>query len=154
MTRLSIRVFRHWRSWYGAAASSQPAEAVGRSWRPLPATVRLFAQFETAARTATALGFAARSPVDRCASVAEGVSDGVDLAGANLTGSMLAGAELCGADLRGTIFKRACLRGVRLEGADLMGAVRIGADMTGAKTPGAAGLPEDLPQVESACDHS
>ena len=110
------------------------------------------ALFLAGGATATALGFAARSPVDRCASVAEGVNDGLDLSGADLTGSMLAGAELCGADLRGTIFERACLRGVRLEGADLTDAVLTGADMAGAKTAGAAGLPEDLPQVESACD--
>jgi hypothetical protein len=137
------------------AHSPQPAIAAPGP-RRLPGPVLFLAValalFLAGGVTATALGFAARSPIDRCASVAEGVSNGLDLSGADLTESMLAGAELCGADLRGTIFERACLRGVRLEGADLTGAVLTGADMTGAKTAGTAGLPEDLPQVESACD--
>lgn len=137
------------------AHSAQPDVAGPGSKRP-PGPVLLLAValtlFLAGGATATALGFAARTAVDDCASVPEGVRDGLDLAGADLTESMLAGAELCGVDLRGTILERACLRGVRLEGADLTGAVLTGADMTGAKTAGSTGLPEDLPRVQSACD--
>lgn len=124
--------------------------------RGLPGPVLLLAMalglFLAGGATATALGSVTQSPMDRCESTAEGISDGLDLAGADLSGAMLAGAELCGANLRGAILERACLRGVRLDGSDLTGAIFTGADMTGARTAGTAGLPKDLPQSESACD--
>ena len=141
------------------AHSPQPSVAPPSS-RRLPGPVLLLAValalFLAGGATATALGFAARSPVDHCASVAEGVgTDGVNLAGYHLTGSMLAGAELCGADLRGNhLSNRPVYEVCASREPNLTGAVLTGADMTGAKTSGAAGLPEDLPQAESACDHS
>ncbi|CAN93783.1 hypothetical protein sce3623 [Sorangium cellulosum So ce56] len=66
-----------------------------------------------------------------------GVSEQMNLAGADLRGQDLSGKNFCGCDLRGADLREAKLVGANLSGAQMGGALLEGADLSGAALCGA-----------------